>query len=93
MHKQHPKKKEKEGKIQSVIIIRKEAVKCAVLGMRTFTKNSSKEDMTDGAMTSSSELFMGRALGETSVLFCPYGNINGDCECNFLEGTVPLHTA
>lgn len=72
-------------------------MKCAALGMRTFTKNSSKEDMTDDATTPSSELFMGRALGETSVLFCPYGNKNGNqfqninffyastCECNFLE--------
>ncbi len=71
MHKQHQKKK----KIQSVIINWKEAVKCAALGMRTFTKNSSKEDLTDEAMASSKELFMGWALGETSVYFGPNGNI------------------
>lgn len=78
-------------------------MKCAALGMRTFTKNSSKEDLTDEAATSSNELFMGRALGETSVLFCPYGNMNGDQfqNINFFyastvsatfwntEGTVP----
>lgn len=47
---------------------------CAALGMRTFTKNSSKEDLTDEVMASSNELLMGWALGETSVYFCPNGD-------------------
>lgn len=56
MHKQQPKN---NNKIQNLLINGKDAVTCAALGMRTFTKNSSKEDLTDEVMASSNELLMG----------------------------------